>query len=145
MNSKDDNKVEVELHWKSGLRIESEIRQFTPILMDDRKKGKDSAPNPVEMFLSAVGSCLAMSFLYCLHLSGVILDPKDFNVKVSGVLGRVNERLRLINIKTEFKIEKTADRVKIEKCFEKFQPFCILSESIQMGIPFSCDLKIGEK
>lgn len=135
----------VELRWKEKMKITSFIRNFDSILMDDRKKGDDSAPTPIEVFLSSVGSCLIMSFIYCLYLSGVHLKPDDFDVRVSGAIGRVNNRLRLVNVKTEFLIKTKEDRVKIEKCFEKFQPFCILSESIKSGIPFTCDLKMGEK
>ncbi len=142
MDVTDDNNVEVELQWKEGLQIESEIRHFNPVLMDDRKKGKDSAPTPVEMFLASVGSCLIMSFVYCTYLAGAKLDTSNFRVKMVGDIERKNNRLRLVNVRAEFRLKSSKDDIKIKKCFEKFQPFCILSESIKSGISFSCDLSM---
>ena len=138
----EEKNVDVELHWKEGLKIESQIRQFSSVLMDDRKKGDDSAPTPVEMFLASVGSCLVMSFVYCTYLAGAKLDGSNFRVKMVGEVERMNDRLRLVNVKAEFRLKSNKDDKKIKKCFEKFQPFCILSTSIKAGISFSCDLSI---
>jgi hypothetical protein len=87
---------------------------------------------------------MIMSFIYCLSLSRIHLNPEDFRVLVVGTLGRLDNRLRLINIKVNFILKTRSDNLKIRKCFEKFQPFCILSESIKDGIPLYCDLKIIE-
>ncbi len=134
----------VEIHWKGGLKMESSVRQFTPILMDDRKIGEDSAPTPVEMFLSSIASCMSMSFLYCCHLSGIQLGEGDLSIKVSGQLGRVDNRLRVTGIDVDFMVKSSEDDIKVQKCFKKFQPFCILSESIKPAIPINCNLKIRD-
>jgi len=134
--------VEIELQWKERMKMLSYIRNFDPILIDDRKKGDDSAPSPVEIFLSAIGSCLAMSFIYCNHIAGSPLNPDDLVIKVTGELGRVEDRLRVVKVHADFLVKSDQNPSKIQKCFKKFQPFCILSESIQAGIPFSCDLKL---
>ena len=140
-----DKTVEVELHWGEKLKVLSFIRDLDPFMMDDYKKGEGKVPSPVEMFLSAVGSCLIMAFIYCLHLSRVVLNPDDFQVKVSGKLGRIAERLRVISVEAEFILRNVKkDSQKIQKCFQKFQPFCILSESVAAGISFACNLKIEE-
>jgi len=140
--SDEGDTIEIKLQWKGRMQILSNIRDFEPILIDDRKQGDDSAPSPVEMFLSAIGSCLAMSFIYCNQLAGAELSPDDLIVKVSGDLGRVEGRLRLIKVHAKFLVKSEQNSSKIQKCFKKFQPFCILSESIQASIPFSCDLKL---
>ena len=134
--------VEIELQWKERMKMLSYIRNFDPILIDDRKKGDNSAPSPVEIFLSAIGSCLAMSFIYCNHIAGSPLNPDDLVIKVTGELGRVEDRLRVIKVHADFVVKSDQNPSKIQKCFKKFQPFCILSESIQAGIPFSCELTL---
>lgn len=134
--------IEVKLHWKDKMKIFSYIRDFDPILIDDRKKGDDSAPSPVELFLSSIGSCLAMSFIYCNHIAGTALNPDDLIVKVTGEVGRVDNRLRVTKVHADFMVESDQNHSKIQTCFKKFQPFCILSESIQAGIPFSCALTL---
>jgi uncharacterized OsmC-like protein len=94
------------------------------------------------MFLSAIGSCLAMAFVYCNHIAGAPLNPDDLIVKVAGEVGRVDDRLRVTMVHADFIVKSTRNPSKIQACFKKFQPFCILSESIQAGIPFSCALKL---
>ncbi len=136
--------VEVELRWLERLRTQSIVRNFDPIYMDDKKKGDNTAPSPIEMFLSSIGSCLVMSFVYCTYVSRIDLNPDDIRVKVVGKIKRVNDRLRLTEVHAEFIVRGKDKTVKIQKCFEKFQPFCILSESIKSKIPFSCNLKLVE-
>ncbi|MHA1130430.1 MAG: OsmC family protein [Candidatus Helarchaeota archaeon] len=136
--------LQVELKWIKKLRMRTYVRDFPPIDMDDRKKGNDQAPTPVEMFLSSIGSCLSMAFVYCMHLAGIPLKPGDFVVKMGGKLGRIKERLRLVAVNAEFIIKTKSYKAKVQKCFEKFQPFCILSESIKPAITFSCDLIIKD-
>jgi uncharacterized OsmC-like protein len=143
MGSKEDI-LHVELEWVEKLRMRSLIRDFPPLEMDDRRKGDDQAPTPVEMFLSSIGSCLSMAFVYCMHLARIPLGPGDFVVKIGGKLGRVEERLRLIEVDAEFVVKTKSHKGKVQKCFEKFQPFCILSESIKPSIAFSCSLTIKD-
>ncbi|MFX1298447.1 MAG: OsmC family protein [Promethearchaeota archaeon] len=141
MNS-EGNELEIEIYWKEKMKFLTLIRDFEPFLMDDKKKGDDSAPSPVEMFLGSIGSCLAMSFIYCTYLTGIQLNIEEFKVKIIGKLGRINNRLRLIKVNAEFTLKSDKNITKIRKCFNKFQPFCILSESIKVGIPFECNLKV---
>ncbi|MFX1297919.1 MAG: OsmC family protein [Promethearchaeota archaeon] len=139
----EENVYEVELRWKEQLKIEAKIRNFKSFLMDDRIKGNNSAPTPVEMFLSSIGSCMTMAFLYCCHISKIQLKSADVNVKISGKLGRIDKRLRLIKSKVVvFTIKSSENSLKIQKCFEKFQPFCILAESVRAAIPVTSELKL---
>lgn len=143
MISENQNKIEVDLQWEAGLQIKSFIRNFNPILMDDKNKGEDSAPTPVELFLASIGSCLAMSFIYCLYVGGFSLEPADLQVRMQGDIERRKGRLRVVGIQANFIIKAEKKLKKIEKCFEKFQPFCILSESVKSGIPLTCELKVS--
>ncbi|MHA1263694.1 MAG: OsmC family protein [Candidatus Helarchaeota archaeon] len=134
------NDIEVTVNWNQGLQMQSQIRHFTPIFLDDRHKGQDTAPTPVELFLTSIGSCLLMAFVYCLHLSGVELEPNKLVLKIRGKIIRKQGKLRLTEIRAKFILQKDDQILKIQKCFKKFQPFCILSESIKNGIEFSCSM-----
>lgn len=48
--------------WKGGFRSETHIRDFAPALSDEPTGlgGTDTAPNPVEQLLGALGNCLAV-------------------------------------------------------------------------------------
>ena len=51
-----------EVHWKGGFRSEGRIREFDPVPSDEPVAlgGTDTAPNPVEQLLAALGNCLAV-------------------------------------------------------------------------------------
>ena len=48
--------------WNGGFRSEARIRDFAPIHSDEPEGlgGTDTAPNPVEQLLGALGTCLAV-------------------------------------------------------------------------------------
>ncbi len=48
--------------WKGGFRSEAKVRDFPPLASDEPTAlgGTDSAPNPVEQLLGALGNCLAV-------------------------------------------------------------------------------------
>lgn len=51
-----------EVTWKGGFRSEAKVRDFPPLASDEPTAlgGTDSAPNPVEQLLGALGNCLAV-------------------------------------------------------------------------------------
>lgn len=50
------------VEWKGAFRSEASIRDFDPIPSDEPAGlgGSDTAPNPVDQVLGALGNCLAM-------------------------------------------------------------------------------------
>lgn len=62
--------------WDSGFRAEASIREFEPIGSDEPLSlgGTDTAPNPVEQLLAALGNCLAVGYAANATAAGVQID-----------------------------------------------------------------------
>ncbi len=72
--------------WKGAFRSEVSIRDFDPIPSDEPAGlgGTDTAPNPVEQVLGALGNCLAVGYAANATAAGV--EIKDLKIELSGDL-----------------------------------------------------------
>jgi len=77
---------EAEVTWKGAFRSEAKIRDFAPIASDEPVAlgGTDTAPNPVEQLLGALGNCLAVG--YAANASAGGIEIKDLQIKLVGDL-----------------------------------------------------------
>lgn len=69
--------------WTGGFRTATYARQHAPILTDepDWLAGHDTAPNPVEYVLAAIGSCLSVGYAAAASAQGVELRSLEIEVK----------------------------------------------------------------
>jgi uncharacterized OsmC-like protein len=74
------------VRWLGGFRSESTSRDFTPRPSDEPEGlgGTDTAPNPVEQLLGALGNCLAVGYAANLTAAGV--EIKDLRIEIEGDL-----------------------------------------------------------
>ena len=72
--------------WTGAFRSEARVRGFDPIRSDEPAAlgGTDSAPNPVEQLLAALGNCLAVG--YAANASARGIELTDLRVNVAGTL-----------------------------------------------------------
>ena len=72
--------------WKGAFRSEARIRDFAPIPSDEPAGlgGSDTAPNPVEQLLAALGNCLAVG--YAANASAAGVEIRDLKIDLSGDL-----------------------------------------------------------
>lgn len=72
--------------WKAGFRSEASIRDFDLLASDEpfALGGTDSAPNPVEQLLAALGNCLAVGYAANLAAAGVAIE--SLRIEVEGDL-----------------------------------------------------------
>lgn len=70
--------------WKGAFRSEASIRDFDPIPSDEPEGlgGTDTAPNPVEQLLAALGNCLAVG--YAANASAAGIKINDLRIDLSG-------------------------------------------------------------
>lgn len=70
--------------WQGGFRTVASVRGFAPIASDEPRGlgGTDTAPNPVEQVLAALGNCLAVGYAANATARGIVLDA--LRVDVSG-------------------------------------------------------------
>lgn len=72
--------------WKGAFQSEVSIRDFDPIPSDEPAGlgGADTAPNPVEQVLGALGNCLAVGYAANATAAGVEIN--DLKIELSGDL-----------------------------------------------------------
>ncbi len=68
--------------WKGAFRSEATIRDFAPLPSDEPAAlgGTDTAPNPVEQLLGALGNCLAVG--YAANATALGIELKDLRIDV---------------------------------------------------------------
>ena len=69
--------------WDVGFRTTTSIRDFAPFATDEPEGlgGGDSAPNPVEQLLGALGSCLAIGYAANATAAGIEIDNLRIDVE----------------------------------------------------------------
>ena len=69
--------------WDGGFRTTTSIRDFAPFATDEPEGlgGGDSAPNPVEQLLGALGSCLAIGYAANATAAGIEIDNLRIDVE----------------------------------------------------------------
>lgn len=74
------------VNWTGGFRSVARIRDFAPVPSDEPAGlgGTDTAPNPVEQLLAALGNCLAVGYAANASVAGIEL--KSLEVELSGQL-----------------------------------------------------------
>lgn len=72
--------------WDSGFRSTASIRDFDPVASDEPQAlgGTDSAPNPVEQLLAALGNCLAVG--YAANATAAGIEIRDLRIELEGDL-----------------------------------------------------------
>jgi uncharacterized OsmC-like protein len=74
------------VRWEGAFRSSAAIRDFEPIRSDEPAGlgGTDTAPNPVEQLLAALGNCLAVGYAANASAAGITIN--DLRVELSGAL-----------------------------------------------------------
>ena len=72
--------------WNGGFTSEARIREFAPIPSDEPPGlgGTDTAPNPVEQLLGALGNCLVVGYVANATTAGIELS--DLRIELEGDL-----------------------------------------------------------
>ena len=72
--------------WLGAFRSEAKVRSFAPIASDEPAAlgGTDSAPNPVEQLLAALGNCLAVG--YAANATARGIEISQLSIDISGNL-----------------------------------------------------------
>lgn len=74
------------VRWNGAFRSEARIREFAPLHSDEPTGlgGDDTAPNPVEQLLAALGNCLAVG--YAANATAAGISVTDLEIDLEGDL-----------------------------------------------------------
>ena len=136
----EEERFEVDLSRVKGFefKVDFGLEGVDDLVMDEPEPvGGGLGPNASKVLAAAVGNCLSASLLFCLQRAKA--EVGGIEAKVSGVIARNEEgrwRIREMNVELEPEVHEEHG-AQLERCTEIFENFCIVSQSIQQGIPIS--------
>lgn len=74
------------VRWDGGFRSSVTVRDFAPVASDEPAAlgGTDTAPNPVEQLLGALGNCLTVG--YAANATAAGIEIRDLTIELEGSL-----------------------------------------------------------
>ena len=100
--------------------------------------GGDTGPNASKVLAAAMGNCLTASLLFCLNKARA--EVGGIETKVEGKMRRNEKgrwRIAEINIDISPEINTEEFSSQYQRCNKLFEDFCIVSKSIEEGIPIN--------
>ena len=122
--------------WLEGTKAETKIREFKVIVDEPLElKGTNTAPNPVELLLTALGGCLALT--YHGYAKRFEVDIEDLIVSLEGDMipgGWVDEegkeRRSFKQIRYEIQIKTKATKEKVLQLQKLVDEKCPVSDML---------------
>jgi uncharacterized OsmC-like protein len=98
--------------------------------------GMGVGPNPSMLLAAAIGNCLSSSLLFCLKRARA--EVKGMKTRVNAKMNRNEEgRWRITEMNVELNVGVDKEYVsQMERCIALFEDFCIVSKSVEHGIPY---------
>lgn len=132
--------------WKGGFRSEARSRDFAPVASDEPEAlgGDDTAPNPVEQLLGALGNCLAVG--YAANASAAGVELKKLRIELEGdldlhtFLGLADGHAGYETIKASVTIESDATAEAIRELHNKVVATSPVGHTLQRAVPVSVEL-----
>ncbi len=104
--------------------------------------GGDIGPNASKVLATAMGNCLTASLLFCFNKARA--EVGDIETTVEGKMRRNEKgrwRIAEINVDISPEIDMEEFGSQYECCNKLFEDFCIVSKSIEEGIPINVEVK----
>ncbi|HEX9854842.1 MAG TPA: OsmC family protein [Acidimicrobiia bacterium] len=134
------------VEWDGGFRSVARIRDFAPIPSDEPPAlgGTDTAPNPVEQVIAALGNCLAVG--YAAGASAAGIEIKDLRIDLEGdldlhaFLGLRDGHAGYDDLRVSVHLDTDADRAAVEALHAKVVGTSPVGHTLSRAIPLSIDL-----
>ena len=103
--------------------------------------GGSRAPNAVDVLGAAIGDCLAASLTFCMRRAR--MDVQGMTASVTARVVRNEEgRFRIGGVDVELSPRLGAENAThFDRCARLFKEFCIVTASVERGIPVHVSLK----
>ena len=133
--------------WAGGFRSLATVREFPPAPSDEPVAlgGTDTAANPVEQLLAALGNCLAVGYAANATAAGVEIDrlsievEGDLNLKTFLGLDAAGNA-GFAGIKVAVQLETDADRERVEALHEAVVGTSPVGHTLQRPVPVDITL-----
>jgi len=143
MKDTKDVKLKAKVFWEGGLKTRSIIRGFEVETDEPKSKfGTNTAPAPIEVFISGIGSCLLSSFIRTIVRARINIE--DCVVDVQGYTDMREKKEKIV--KAEITLTVWADKKhkkKLEQCFDVSKKICPLADAV--SFPMEIIMKFKEE
>lgn len=132
--------------WKGAFASESRVRTFAPQGSDEPVAlgGGDTAPNPVEQLLGALGNCLAVGYAANATLAGVEITSLRIDLKgdldLHVFLGLAEGHAGFESIRASVRLESPASREALEALHAKVLGSSPVGHTLRAAIPVEVTL-----
>ena len=119
-------------------KVDFGLENFDFQMDEPNPVGGDTGPNASKVLAAAMGNCLTASLLFCLNKARA--EVGAIETKVDGKMRRNDKgRWRIAEINVEINPELNTEEFgsQYDRCFKLFEDFCIVSKSIEEGIPIN--------
>jgi organic hydroperoxide reductase OsmC/OhrA len=133
--------VELERLRDYQFNVDFEMPGVPGLVTDESEPvGKGAGPNPSKLLAAAVGNCLSSSLLFCLQRARA--PAKNIRTKVNGRMRRNEKgRWRITELAVELTPEvEPSSASQLARCSDIFRDFCIVSQSVENGIPMKVSI-----
>jgi uncharacterized OsmC-like protein len=132
--------------WTGGFQSDARVRNFDPIHSDEPSGlgGGDTAPNPVEQLLAALGNCLAVGYAAGASVAGIQLDELTVDLKgdidLRVFLGLAEGHAGFDSITAKVRIASPAPRADLEALHAKVTASSPVGHTLGTAVPVTVDL-----
>lgn len=135
------------VRWTGAFRSEATVRGFAPLPSDEPAGlgGTDTAPNPVEQLLAALGNCLAVG--YAANASAAGIEISELRISLEGDidlhtflgLSEGNAGYEAIRVLVDLKSNATAEQ--LQALHRKVVGTSPVGHTLSRAVPVQIDLR----
>ena len=129
--------------WDGGFHTTTTIRDFAPFATDEPAAlgGTDTAPNPVEQLIGALGSCLAIGYAANATVAGICIDSLKIDIEgdlnLESFLGLAPGHAGYETLRATVYIESDADDEAISNLHKKVVESSPVGHSLSTAVALS--------
>ncbi len=135
-----------EVRWNGGFQSEARVREFAPVPSDEPVVlgGGDTAPNPVEQLLGALGNCLAVGYAANASVAGI--EIRDLRIELSGnldlraFLGLREGNAGFDDIRVAVHLDADASAEQLQTLHDKVVGSSPVGHTLGRAVPVTIDL-----
>jgi uncharacterized OsmC-like protein len=128
--------IELERLQDYSFKVDFKREGIEELITDEGESlGKGAGPTPSMMLAAAMGNCMSSSLLFCLQKARA--PVKRMKTRVDAVMTRNEKgRWRITEVTVDITPEVDKEYInQMERCIALFDDFCIVSKSVEQGIP----------
>lgn len=132
--------------WLGAFTSEARVRDFAPTPSDEPPGlgGGNSAPNPVEQLLSALGNCLAVGYAANASVAGIAIDALTIDlsgdIDLSVFLGVAEGHAGFDSIRARVGLESSAPREQLEALHARVLASSPVGHTLGRAVPVEITL-----